>query len=295
MVDNYKKVRKVLWIILLANLFVAFLKITMGIIMRSNSMTADGYHSLTDGSSNIVGLIGIYFASKAADNEHPYGHKKYEMIAGIFISIMLVVVGVKVIIDGLARITNPVMPDVTLSYLLILLLTITINIIVSVYENKKGHKLNSQILISDSIHTKSDVFVSIGVLITLFCIKLGLPPIIDSIASFIIGAFIFYSAYEIFKDNSGILIDTATIGTEEITEIAKGFEDVKNIHMVRSRGTKNDIYIDMHIMMEPGLSVSESHELVHQLEDKIKNEINENAQLIVHIEPYEKSGVNIED
>lgn len=288
MKDNYKKVRIVLWVILFANLLVAFLKISLGIIMKSNSMTADGIHSLTDGSSNIVGLIGIFFASKPVDNEHPYGHKKYEMIAGIFISIMLLVVGLKVIVEGITRLINPLEPDIALPYIFILFLTIAINIIVSVYENKKGHELNSQILVSDSIHTKSDVLVSIGVLLTLLSIKLGLPPIIDSITSFIVAGFIFHSAYEIYKDNSSILIDTALVDTGQISQIAKSFEPIKDIHKVRSRGTKNDIYIDMHIMTEPDLSVEKSHELVHQLEVKIKNEVNENVQVIVHLEPYEK-------
>ena len=134
MKDNYKEVSKVLWIILFANLFVAFLKISIGIIIKSNSMTADGLHSITDGSSNIVGLIGIYFASKPIDEEHPYGHKKYEMIAGIFISIMLIVVGIKVIVEGIQRLINPVKPNVDLPYILILLLTIFINIFVTTYE-----------------------------------------------------------------------------------------------------------------------------------------------------------------
>lgn len=288
MKDNYKEVSKVLWIILFANLFVAFLKISIGIIIKSNSMTADGLHSITDGSSNIVGLIGIYFASKPIDEEHPYGHKKYEMIAGIFISIMLIVVGIKVIVEGIQRLINPVKPNVALPYILILLLTISINIFVTTYEYKAGHKLNSQILISDSAHTKSDVFVSIGVLITLISIKLGLPPVIDSIVSFIIAGFIFYAAYEIFKDNSNILLDSAIVDTDRIIEIANNFDSIKDVHKVRSRGSNNDIHIDMHIMTDPELSVENSHELSHLLETKIKEEINPNLQLIVHIEPYKE-------
>ncbi|NLJ96227.1 MAG: cation transporter [Clostridiales bacterium] len=288
MVDIYKKVRKVLWIILIANLLVAFLKFSLGLIMKSNSMTADAVHSFTDGASNIVGLIGIYFASKPVDNEHPYGHKKYEMVAGMFISVMLLLVGLKVIAEGVTRLIYPVEPNITLPYILILLFTIVINIIVSAYENKKGQKLNSQILISDSVHTKSDILVSFGVLATLLCIKLGLPPIIDSIVSYVIAGFIFHSAYEIFKDNSSILIDTAIVDTEQIRQIAKSFDSIKDIHKVRSRGAKNDIYIDMHVMTEPDLSVEKSHELVHQLELKIKKEINQNVQVIVHLEPYEK-------
>ncbi|MGL5715515.1 MAG: cation diffusion facilitator family transporter, partial [Paraclostridium sp.] len=97
--DNYKKVKQVLWIILFANLGVALLKIVVGSIINSASMTADGFHSLSDGSSNIVGLIGITLASKPIDKEHPYGHKKFEVIAGLFIGGMLLFLGGKIIIE----------------------------------------------------------------------------------------------------------------------------------------------------------------------------------------------------
>lgn len=284
--DNYKKVKRVLLIILVANLLVALLKIVIGNIIKSNSMTADGFHSLTDGSSNIVGLIGIYFASKPVDKEHPYGHGKSEMLAGLFISIMLFIIGVKVITSAINRILNPIMPEITIESLIILLFTLGINIFVSKYEYAKGETLDSKILISDSIHTRSDIYVSIGVLITLICIKFGLPSVIDSIASFIVAGFIIHASYEIFIDNSGILLDKAAIDINKIEDIVLGFEQVKNTHYIRSRGYGNALFVDMHIMTEPKMSVECSHELIHLIEDKIRNEINRNIQLIAHLEPF---------
>ena len=86
---NFHKIRQVLFLILLANLLVAALKIIIGSIIKSASMTADGFHSLSDGSSNIIGLIGIHFAAKPEDEDHPYGHHKYETLAGLFIAVIL--------------------------------------------------------------------------------------------------------------------------------------------------------------------------------------------------------------
>ncbi|MGD9566914.1 MAG: cation diffusion facilitator family transporter [Sedimentibacter sp.] len=286
MTNNFKKVRRVLWIILLANIAVAILKIVIGSIIKSNSMTADGLHSLTDGSSNIVGLIGIQFASKPIDEDHPYGHGKFEMLAGLFIAAMLFFIGVKVIINTAYKILNPVVPDISIESIVILLFTLFINIIVSKYEYTKGIEYNSQILISDSMHTRSDIYVSSGVLVTLVCIKFGLPVIIDSIASFVVAGFILHAAYEIFIDNSGILVDKAVINTKEIENIVLSFEQVKDTHHIRSRGCGNDLYIDMHIMTEPEMSVKKSHELTHNIEERIKLEINRNAQVIAHLEPY---------
>lgn len=284
--DNFKKVRRVLWFIFIANIVVAIIKIGIGIIMKSTSMSADGFHSLTDGSSNIVGLIGIYFASKPVDKDHPYGHRKYEMMAGLFISGMLFFLGGKIVIQGILRFIEPVEPNITLNNILLIILTIGINICVSLYEHEKGKELDSQILISDSLHTKSDVFISSGVLITLICIKLGLPNFIDSLTSLVVSGFIFHAAYKIYKDNSGVLLDTAVIDNNDVINIVMSFESVKDIHKIRSRGSKNDIYIDMHIMTEPNLSVEQSHKLIHQVEDKMRIDINENIQVFAHLEPF---------
>lgn len=282
----YKKVKQVLWIILFANLAVAALKIVIGTIIKSTSMTADGFHSLTDGSSNIIGLIGIRLASKPVDKDHPYGHKKFEILTGLFIGGMLLFIGCKIIFDAINKFTNPTVPNISPESLIALLATLLINIFVCLYEYKCGKKLCSQILISDSMHTKSDIFVSIGVLVTLIGINLGLPPIIDPIASLIVAGFILFASYEIFKENSNILVDRAVLDTEKIKAIAMGFDQVKDIHNIRSRGCENDLYIDMHIMTEPDMSVEESHKLIHSIEEKIRNDISSSIQLIAHLEPF---------
>lgn len=285
-VNSYKKVKQVLWLILFANLGVALLKIILGTAIKSASMTADGFHSISDGSSNIVGLIGINIASKPHDKEHPYGHRKYEVMSSMFIGAMLVFVGGKIILEAIERFKHPVTPMITNESLIALLFTLVINILVCTYENRIGKKLNSYILVSDSKHTRSDIFVSVSVLVTLVGIKLGLPAIIDPITSLVVSGFILHSAYEIFKESIGILVDQAIIDEEIIKSIVETFEKVKGVHNIRSRGSENDIYVDMHILVDPNISVEDSHILTHAIEDKIQNEVNKNIQVIVHIEPF---------
>ena len=284
--ENFNKVRQVLWIILFANLAVAALKIIIGTIIKSSSMTADGFHSLTDGSSNIVGLVGIRLASKPIDEDHPYGHKKFETLAGLFIAGMLFFIGGRIIFDAINRFTHPVIPNISFASLIVLLGTLLVNIFVSVIEYKQGKKLNSQILISDSMHTRSDIYVSIGVLATLIFIKLGLPSVIDPIASLIVSGFIIHVAFEIFKYNSEVLVDKAAIDTEKVRNITMSFSQVKDAHHIRSRGDENDLYIDMHIMTEPDMKIEESHALIHKIEEKIRMDINQNIQVIAHLEPF---------
>lgn len=290
--NNYKKIRQVLWIILLANLVVAVLKVAVGVIINSTSMTADGFHSLTDGSSNIVGLIGIRLASKPVDEDHPYGHGKFETLGSLFIAGMLIFLGGKIIVDAISGFANPTIPEITVYSLVILLLTLITNIFISFYEYKIGKKLGSIILMSDSMHTRSDIFISAGVLLTLGGIKFGLPPIFDSIVSLVVAGFILYAACEILNSTTDILVDKAVISKDKVREIALCFHEVKDVHDIRSRGGCNKVYVDMHIMTEPDMSVQKSHELMHEIENKLKEEINSKAEVIVHIEPYNTSVQN---
>ena len=289
--DDFKKVRRILWIVLIINVMVAIVKIIIGDVIKSASMKADGFHSLSDSSSNIVGLIGVWLAFKPIDKCHPYGHRKFETLAGLFISIMLFGIGIKIIIDGFRRIINPIVPDVTFESIVALIITMIINIFISTMEYLEGKKLNSQILISDSMHTRSDIYMSAGVLFTIWAIRKGFNPMIDPIASFVVAVLIFNGAYEIFKYNRDVLVDRAAVDEEKIKDIVMSFEQVKGIHKIRSRGSINELHIDMHILTEPNLSVEKSHHLIHSIEDKMRDELNINVQLIAHIEPfYENKG-----
>ncbi|WP_291569222.1 cation diffusion facilitator family transporter [Clostridium sp. UBA4548] len=284
--NNLERVKKVLIIILFANIFVAILKILIGSMIKSTSLSADGFHSLSDGSSNIVGLIGIWYAAKPIDEDHPYGHRKFETLASLFIGGMLTFVGISVLISAVQRFFTPRTPDITLESILALILTLAVNVFVSVFEYREGKKLNSSILICDSLHTRSDIYVSIGVLITLLSIRLGLPAVIDPIASIIVAIFIFHAAYEIFKENSAVLVDRAVVDSETIKKIVLKFPEVKDIHRIRSRGRNDEIFIDLHIKIDSNNTVEQSHNLMHNIEDEVRREVCENTQLIVHLEPY---------
>jgi cation diffusion facilitator family transporter len=283
---DYGKVKTVLWIILYANLGVALLKILVGYQIKSTSLTADGFHSLTDGSSNIIGLIGIHFASKPVDNDHPYGHHKFETLASLFIAVMLLFLGGRIIISAISNIIHPQIPTVTIESLITLVVTLGANIFVTKYENNKGKTLNSSILIADSLHTKSDVLVSIGVLSTMVAIKCGVTPVFDSIASLIVSGFILHASYEIFNDTCGVLMDRAAIDSCKVKEIVMKFDEVKDVHKIRSRGTEDEIYVDLHIMVEPETKVQDSHILMHQIENKLCEELDKSIHVIIHVEPF---------
>lgn len=288
----YKKVQQILILILFANLLVAILKIVLGTWIKSASMTADGFHSLSDGSSNIVGIIGIRLAASPKDEDHPYGHHKFETMTGLIIAAFLFVVAVNIIRQAFERFQNPVMPNITVASLIVLLVTLAINIVVAVTEFRQGKQLNSAILVSDSMHTRSDIYVSVGVLATLLGIKLGLPPIIDPIVSLVVAGFIIYAGLEIFKENSNVLLDRAVVDAEQIRQVALGFKEIHDVHKIRSRGTQNSPFIDLHILVDPDLNAEQIHALTHDLEEACRQAIHENVQLITHVEPWRKPDQN---
>ena len=209
----------------------------------------------------------------------------------MLISGILFLLGFNVIIEAVQKFINLVTPKVTIESLIALVVTLVINIFVSKLEYKKGVELNSQILISDSLHTRSDVFISLGVLVTLVGIMLGLPPLLDPLVSLVVAGFIFHAAYEIFVMNRDILVDKAVVQEEKIKKITMSFDEVKDTHSIRSRGSKSALFIDMHIMTKPDLSVEESHQLIHKIENQIRQDIDENAQITAHLEPYEDNAV----
>lgn len=284
--NNYKNIKKVLYLLLIANLFVTVAKIVIGFSSKSMALSADGFHSLSDSATNIIGIISIVFASKPEDNEHPYGHKKFETMASLIICVVLTFIAYNIIIQSISKIDSHKNLEISLESLIILICTVFINIAVANYENKKGKEYKSSFLIADSIHTKSDIFISIGVIATLICIKVGIPPVIDVIVSLVVSIFILHAAYEIFKEATSILTDKVVLKNEEVKDIVSDFSKIKSVHKIRSRGFKDYIFLDMHILVDNNLNVDVVHKLVHELEDKFREKLNTTVDLVVHVEPY---------
>lgn len=282
--DRTKAIRQTLIYVLILNWLVAAAKIIFGFWIKSNSMTADGFHSFSDGSSNIVGLIGIWIAQQPIDKEHPYGHKKYETFYSLTIAILLFIVALGVIHAGIERFKNPVIPDVNIYSFMVMLITIIINFIVMVYEYGVGKKLNSDILVSDSMHTRADIFTSFSVIIALVAVKMGFP-LIDAVGSLLIAGFIGYAAFNILRQGSRVLCDTAVIDTLEIERIVKDIEGVKTCHKIRTRGRIDDIFIDLHVLVKDDMHMDRAHNLSSQIEDAIKKRFPGVTDVVVHLEP----------
>lgn len=282
--NKFKQIRNILVYILFLNWSVSIIKIFYGWAIKSASMAADGFHSLSDGASNLIGLIGIWVASQPVDKGHPYGHKKYETFFSVAIGIILFLIAYQLIEAAWARFRHPIIPSVTALSFIIMLATIVTNILVMRYERAKAKSLQSDFLAADSAHTQSDIFVSFSVIIALISVKLGLP-IIDVIAAVIIALLIAYSGYDILKHTSQVLCDTAVIVPGDLEKLVMGIEGVKACHHIRTRGRPDDVNVDLHVLVDAQMSAQKSHDLSHQIEQMIKGKICGVSDVIIHIEP----------
>lgn len=289
MKKHYREIQKVLWLVLVLNWAVAAAKIIYGYMTDSTSMTADGFHSLADGTSNIIGLIGIHFCSQPTDEDHPYGHKKYETLFALGIAAMLLIVAFNLGKAGIGRIINPVVPQVDFLSFAVMIITVTVNITVMIYEYRRGKQLQSDLLIVDSMHTRADIFTSLSVIVALVCVKLGFP-IVDPFITLLISGFVAYSAFIIIRQESGILCDAAAItDTQKIEAVVLRIKGVKSCHKIRTRGRPDDVYLDLHIQIEVDMKIGDSHQLTHIIQKEIMNAFPQIVDVLVHLEP--KSGL----
>lgn len=283
--STYHEVRKILKLILGLNLLVAGAKIGLGLLSGSQSVLSDGIHSLSDGFTNVIGLVGIKLSSKPKDESHPYGHSKYESIFGLIIGLILLFLGVSLFKESLLRFQAPEPLEVNSLSFLIMLGTLFINITITVYERKKGKALDSQLLLSDARHTMSDIFISLGVILGLVLMALGVSSRVDSIISLVVVLFIWYASYEILRDNLYLLLDGKRIEVSEVEALLKAHKAIKSVHNIRSRGIGKSLFLDMHIRVDSEMTIRESHALEHLLRLEFKAKYGEDTDVLIHFEP----------
>ena len=282
--ERAKQIRQVLIFVLILNWLVAIAKVIVGYWTDTSSMLADGFHSFSDGASNIIGLVAIGFAARPKDEDHLYGHKKYETFASLGIAMLLILVCYNILSSSIERFFNLVVPDVNNYSFAIMFMTIAINLGVATYEYKKGKRTNSDILVSDSMHTGADILTSFSVLVALFAVRLGYP-IVDPIGSLIIALFIAYAAFRILRESCRVLCDQAVLDSRQIKKVVKKIEGVIDSHKIRSRGRRDDVYIDLHVLLKKDMHIDQAHKISYKIEDEIRRSFPGVSDVLVHLEP----------
>ena len=284
--NKFAQIRKLLLVILALNWGVAIAKIVYGHLTNSASMFADGIHSLSDGSSNIIGLIGIGVAARPRDVGHPYGHRKYETLASMAIAVALFMIAFRLLSDSVHKLWHQelINPEANLLSFIVMGVTIAVNISVMKYERRKGKELNSDFLVADSLHTGSDILASVMVVVSLISVRLGLP-IIDVIAGMVISLLVGYVGVSILRDSSRVLTDYVAINSQEITEALSDMKEVIGCHRIRTRGRTDDVHVDLHITVDRNMSVGKAHDLSTAIEKRIRERFSGVTDVMVHVEP----------
>jgi cation diffusion facilitator family transporter len=282
--QRQRDVARVLIIVLVLNVAVAAAKLIFGYATGAVSIISDGFHSLTDSASNIMGLVALRAARKPPDDDHPYGHRKYETLAaaGIFVFLLLVVI--EVVETAAARLGGAGVPHVSAASFVVMLATLGINLLVVRYESAQGRRLNSELLLADAAHTRSDVLTSCAVLVSLTAVWFGYP-LLDPIGALVIAVFIARTGYQIGLETSGILSDRVVLGEEDIRRVVMGVPDVVGCHQIRTRGSRDHTFLDLHVWFSGDTTLHEAHRLSHVVKDRLMQQYPHIADAIIHIEP----------
>lgn len=282
--------RVLVWTFVL-NLLVAIAKIAYGYFAHALSIRADGFHSATDGLNNVIAYVGVWIASHPPDREHPYGHRKFEFFAATVIGVSLLFVAIDVVRDAASRIGGEHLPNLDNRAYAVLLATFCVNAFVAFYEAHMAKKLKSAVLSSDANHTRSDLFVTAGVLLAVFCTQHGYPEV-DVLAAVAVALFVGHAGIQVLRQNIDYLADAAPIEAEAVLAIARAVPGVSSAHKARSRGAPGHVFVDLHIQLPPELNVVEAHDLTHRVIDAIKDKLPDVADVTIHTEPATTSSAD---
>ena len=282
--DRYADVSRVLGRVLALNLLVAFAKIALGAATGAVSVLSDGFHSLTDGASNIVALVGVRIAQQPPDADHPYGHRKFETMASVAILLFLLLVLVQILWGAIQWFQSPVSPRVEALSFIVMAATFAVNLGVVSYERRAGHRLSSEVLLADAHHTQSDLFTSATVIAALVGMRLGFP-LLDPIAALVVAGFIGYACWGIFQDTLRILADEIVIAADDIRDVVQTVPEVLGCEKIRSRGASDHVFLDLHIWMNPAMRLDEAHRVSHIVKDRIMARFPQVKDAVIHIEP----------
>ena len=278
------------------NVALMIFKLIAGILGHSSAMIADAVHSLSDFVTDIIVLVFVSVSAKPQDRSHDYGHGKFETIATFFIGLALVVAAVGIIVSGvLALIDWAGGADLEAPGQLALwaaLLSIAVKEVLYQYTAYKGKKLNSQAVVANAWHHRSDALSSIAAAIGIGgAILLGDRwTVLDPIASIVVGLFLVKVAAGLLRTSIGELTEgSLPEDTErEIEEIITSFPGVSEPHNLRTRRIGNRIAIEAHIRMYGSVSLLKAHDLTSQVERKLKERFGDDTHITLHMEPVKQ-------
>lgn len=278
-------IQRVLWLVLALNLGVTLIKLIVGFASGALAVVADGFHSIVDSSSNVIGLMGVWVASRPADYNHPYGHQKYETIATLSIGGLLLVAAFEIGKSVVARLSGAAAePEITALTVGLMALTFVINLGVTFYETRMGRHLKSELLLADATHTRTDLLVTLSVIASLIGARFGLTWLDPFVAGGVV-ILLIRAAFGILRSSSEVLTDVAVANPDTVKRAALSVPGVNWVTKVRSRGRNDAVYVDLHVKVNPAMDTAQAHALASEVERRIGVDVPGVVDTVVHVEP----------
>jgi cation diffusion facilitator family transporter len=274
---------------IIASFILAAVKIFTGIAGNSYALIADGIESLTDIFTSSVVLAGLYFASKPADEDHPYGHGKAEPFAGIAVSFGIFIAAMIIVVQSIYEIITPHHAPAPFTLIVLVVVIITKEILFR-FVIKVGVSVNSVAVKSDAWHHRSDAITSAAAFIGISIALIGGEGYesADDFAALFASVIIIINAYRIFKPALYELLDTAPPArtVQKVRDVAIKVENVMGIDKCFVRKMGFDYFVDIHVLVDANLPVFKGHEIAHKVKDELMKEYSSICDVLVHIEPY---------
>ncbi len=271
----------------LINIFLAIIKVGVGVFGQSAALIADGIHSLSDLVSDLFVIIAIKMGAREADHDHPYGHRRFETMATVLLGLGLVVVAGGIAWDATERLLHPeklLIPN--RETLGVAIVSILANEWLFHYTKRVGDLTRSKLLLANAWHHRSDAFSSIIVLFGIAAVFMGYP-FADAIAAVVVAVLIAKMGLFLVMESINELVDSSLPENyvRDIRRVIKQTQGVMSIHLLRTRRMGEDAYIDAHIVVDSRISVSEGHMIGDRVRDDLKTEFDDVVDVLVHIDP----------
>jgi cation diffusion facilitator family transporter len=292
--DNARQIRRITWIGLGLNLFLSGIKFVVGILGSSQAVIADAFHSLSDMITDISVLFGVTYWSAPPDENHPYGHHRYEAMITSFIGFVLVAIALGLGYNAIgsvreSQLSSPGMIAITGSVFSIIFKEIVFH-----WTYRIGKRTKSAALIANAWHHRSDALSSIPVLAAVILANIN-PNLayVDQIGALVVSIFILKVSWSIIKPSLKELADhgASEEDRKKIESIAMDVSNVKEVHAIRSRKTGPGFHVDMHVLVDPDMTVKDGHDIAEEVAATLIKKGPDIFDVVVHLEPYETKAI----
>ena len=270
-----------------ANCILTVLNIIVGIISGSYALISEGMHTFSDVVTSVIAFLGFKIGQKPADKDHPIGHGRAEAISGLIIVVFLVIVAYEIITGAFDKIMNHSLITVPDTYAaLMAVFGIFVNYSISEYIIKVGKEIKSPAIVADGKHQKTDIFSSVAILISVIVSNMGYP-ILDPIVALVIGILILKTAWEIIKENIDNIMGKIPSDDliNNIEKVANKTPKAQHAHNIKVDYMGSYATVYLHIELDGNMTLTESHKIVHNVQNNIINKIPEVKYVIVHACP----------